>query len=198
MARVRSEEYDDKRLTILAQAASLFARHGFARTSIAQLSKECNASKAWIYHYYDSKEAILFDILDSHIRLLLEAVRTADDPAAEPVERLRRLIGALLRAYRHSDEKHQIQLTDMAILPAAQQARIKAMEREIVAVFAGALAALNPALDGNAKLLKPVTMSLIGILNWHYTWWRDDGPLGLDDYVDLATRLVVDGVRGLK
>lgn len=198
MARVRSDEYDDKRLSILERAASLFARHGFARTSISQLSKECNASKAWIYHYYESKEAILFDILDSHIRMLLDTVRRADDPGAEPVERLRRLIGALLRAYRHADDKHKVQLNDMGILPEEQQAHIKAMEREIVAIFAKALVAINPALEGNRRLLKPVTMSLMGILNWHYTWWREGGPLGLDEYVDLATNFIVNGVRGLR
>ena len=46
MARVRSEAYDDRRQEILDRAAGLFARHGFARTSISTLSRECNASKA--------------------------------------------------------------------------------------------------------------------------------------------------------
>ena len=82
MARVRSEAYDDRRQEILDRAAGLFARHGFSRTSISTLSRECNASKAWIYHYYESKEAILFDILHDHIRMLRDTVQAADDPEA--------------------------------------------------------------------------------------------------------------------
>ena len=197
MARVRSEAYDDRRREILDRAAGLFARHGFARTSISTLSRECNASKAWIYHYYESKEAILFDILHDHIRMLHDAVQAADAPGPDPEARLRALVTALLEAYRDSDAKHKVLLSELGVLAPEQQGRIRALEREIVAVFAAAVAALNPALGREPSLIKPVTMSLLGMLNWHFTWFRKDGPLRLEDYADLATRLFISGVKGL-
>ena len=197
MARVRSEAYDDRRQEILDRAAGLFARHGFARTSISTLSRECNASKAWIYHYYESKEAILFDILHDHIRMLRDAVQAADRPAPDPEARLRALVTALLEAYRDSDAKHKVLLSELGVLAPEQQGQIRALEREIVAVFAAAVAALNPALGKEPNLIKPVTMSLLGMLNWHFTWFRKDGPLRLEDYADLATRLFINGVKGL-
>ncbi len=197
MARVRSEAYDDRRQEILDRAAGLFARHGFARTSISTLSRECNASKAWIYHYYESKEAILFDILHDHIRMLRDAVQTADDPEAAPEARLEALIAALLEAYGDSDDKHRVLLSELGILAPTQQRQIRALEREIVALFAAAVADLNPALAAQRNLIKPVTMSLLGMLNWHFTWFRKDGPLTRQDYVDLVTRLFISGVKGL-
>ena len=197
MARVRSEAYDDRRQEILDRAAGLFARHGFARTSISTLSRECNASKAWIYHYYESKEAILFDILHDHIRMLRDTVQAADDPEAAPEARLEALIAALLEAYGDSDAKHRVLLNELGILAPTQQRQIRALEREIVALFAAAVADLNPALAAQRNLIKPVTMSLLGMLNWHFTWFRKDGPLGLEDYADLATRLFISGVKGL-
>ncbi len=197
MARVRSEAYDDRRQEILDRAAGLFARHGFARTSISALSRECNASKAWIYHYYESKEAILFDILHDHIRMLRDAVQAADDPEAAPEARLKALVAALLEAYGDSDDKHRVLLSELGILAPTQQRQIRALEREIVALFAAAVADLNPALAAQRNLIKPVTMSLLGMLNWHFTWFRKDGPLTRQDYVDLVTRLFISGVKGL-
>ena len=196
MARVRSEAYDDRRQEILDQAARLFAQHGFARSSISTIAKACDASKAWIYHYYESKEAILFDILHDHIRMLLEAVRGADRPESEPEARLRALVAGLLEAYGDSDDKHKVLLSELGILAPEQQQQIRTLEREIVALFAAVVADLNPGLAGG-QLVKPVTMSLLGMLNWHFTWFKKDGPLTRDDYVDLVTRLFIQGVKGL-
>lgn len=197
MARVRSEEYDDKRLAILKEASRLFAEQGFARTSIAQIATACNASKAWIYHYYDSKEQILFDLLDSHIRHLLSTIEAAEDPSLPPEQRVQALIHALLWAYRDADHTHKVQLNDLGILPEEQQEHIKEMERRLVAMVAEALAAVNPALKREKTLLKPVTMALFGMLNWAHQWFRPDGPMSLDDYAALCSRLIIDGCRNL-
>lgn len=197
MARVRSEEYDDKRLAILQTASRLFADQGFARTSISQIAAACNASKAWIYHYYDSKEQILFDLLDSHIRHLLGTIEAAEDPSLPPEQRVHALIRALLWAYRDADNTHKVQLNDLGILPEDQQEHIKNMERQLVAMVADALAAVNPALKEHKALLKPVTMSLFGMLNWTHQWFRPDGPMPLDDYACLCSRLIIDGCRNL-
>jgi TetR/AcrR family transcriptional regulator len=194
VARVRASDYDVKRRLILDTAAALFAEHGYASASVAMLSERCGGSKGWIYHYYDGKEAILFDLLDSHVRGLLATVKAAEAAEADPRRRLEGLVRALLGAYRNADDKHAVQLNDLRRLPAAQQARIKAVEREIVEVFAGALEAAAPELAGRPELRKPVTMSLLGMLNWHHRWWRPDGRLGLDDYARVAVGLVLDGL----
>ncbi len=65
--------------------------------------------------------------------------------------------------------------------------------------MARAVKRLNPALldKDEARLLKPVTMSLFGVLNWTYLWFRDDGPISREDYARFATRLFVEGVARL-
>lgn len=197
MARIRAEDYDDKRRAILDEAAKLFAEHGFARTSISMISDACGGSKAWVYHYYQSKDAILFDLLDRHIRLLLETVRTAGRGIDDPEARLLALIKALLAAYRDADDTHKIQLNEMAVLAPAQQHELKEMERAIVAVFADNLLAINPALRRRPELVKPATMSLLGSLNWSYTWFRADGPMSGEEYGELVARIFVDGLKRL-
>ncbi len=197
MARTRAKDHDNKRLAIMETAARIFAEAGYDRTSMAQLAGACSVSKALIYHYYSSKEALLFDILDTHLSDLIAAVEQADKPDAEPTARLEALVTGLLEAYRDADAKHKVQLGALALLAEDQQRHLKGLERKLVARFSEAVRAINPEAFEGKPLLKPVTMSLFGMLNWFYMWFREGGDLSREDYARLATGILVSGVRGL-
>lgn len=197
MARSRARDHDEKREAILHRAAVVFARDGYDRASMARLAAECGVSKALLYHYHASKEALLFDIIRSHLSELVATVEDAGEAASSPEARLEALVAALLEAYRDADAEHKVQLGALHLLPEAGQAELKALERRLVTVFADAVRALDPPAFADTPLLKPVTMSLFGMLNWVYMWFRDDGPVSRSDYARIATRLLVGGVRDL-
>ena len=113
-----------------------------------------------------------------------------------PEARLRALCTALLEAYRGADSQHNVQITSLRLLPADRQAELKGMERELVTTFSDAVIGIAPQLKGS-KLLKPVTMSLFGMFNWHYLWFKNTGTVTRADYADLVTRLISDGTRNL-
>jgi TetR/AcrR family transcriptional regulator len=196
MARPRSADHDIKRRAILDRSAALFAQNGYDRTAMAEVASACGVSKALLYHYYASKETLLFDILSVHLQELLDATQ-AVDRSLPPRERLRALVGALLDAYRDADHQHKIQINEMAKLPAERRKILIGMERALVATFAEAIAAVLPAIGRSKTLLKPVTMSLFGMLNWHYMWFREDGAMSRSDYADLATTVLIEGAQAL-
>lgn len=195
MARPRAQDYDQKRRIILKTATQLFARHGFDRASIASVAAECGVSKALLYHYYDSKEALLFDILRTHLEELNQALAEVDDPALPPERRLHLLVHQLLECYRDADDEHRVQINAMSTLPPELAEGLRGLERQLVGHFSAILLAVNPALKDERHMLKPVTMSFFGMLNWVYLWFRPDGPIDREDYADLATRLILEGVR---
>jgi len=63
MARTQAADFEQRREKIVERAAQLFAERGFLGASIADLAKACKTSKSLIYHYYSSKEEILFDVM---------------------------------------------------------------------------------------------------------------------------------------
>jgi phenylacetate-CoA ligase len=195
MARPRALDYDDKRRAILARSAELFAHRGFQRTSMAEIADACGISKGLFYHYYASKEQVLADMMTDHLERLEDTIAGADDGAAAPELRLAAIVRALLSAYADRNALHKVQMNELAALPDSVQADLKAVERRLVARVAVVIALINPALGRQPELLKPVTMSLFGMLNWHHTWFRDDGPLTRETYADLATELMISGVR---
>ncbi len=197
MARTKANDYDQKRQAILSAAAKLFAETGFDRASMSQLAEACGVSKALLYHYYTSKDALLYDVIGEHLEDLCAQVEAVDDPQREPEARIQNLVEALLDAYREADHQHQVQINAMKFLPPERQEELKDLERRLVNRFADALHAVEPALGDSRGYLKPVTMSLFGMLNWHYMWFRPDGKIGREDYARIASRLVIDGARGL-
>ena len=197
MARTRATDYDDKRRAILDRSAALFAEHGYDRASMSRIAEACGVSKANLYHYYKDKEELLFDVIRFHLEELLEVVEGADRPDLSPAERLKSLVAALLEAYRDADAQHNVQINGLRLLPTDRQAELKAMERDLVRIFSDAVAGVAPQLKGT-KLLKPVTMSLFGMINWHYLWFKNTGEVTRADYAELVSQLIVDGTRNLR
>lgn len=196
MARTRATNYDAKRRAILDRSAELFAEHGYDRASMSKIAEACGVSKANLYHYYRDKEELLFDVIRFHLEELLEVVEAADNPDLSPAARLKELVAALLEAYRDADAQHNVQINGLRLLPSDRQTELKAVERELVRIFSDAVAGVAPQLKGT-KLLKPVTMSLFGMINWHYLWFKDTGDVTRADYAELVAQLIVDGTRNL-
>lgn len=192
MARPRAQDYDRKRLAILDSSAELFAHYGFHGTSMTMIADAGKVSKALFYHYYADKEAVLFDILRHHLQELIEHTSAAAKTSKNPKERLFAICTALLDAYRDADAKHQVQIANLRLLPRRKQEALRAMERTLVDLFSGAIAGAVPELKGSA-LLKPITMSLFGMLNWHYLWFRDGKGLTRAQYARMVAELIACG-----
>ena len=187
MPRRRAVSYDTKLEHIRDTAAGLFARDGFSRTSMAELAAACGVSKALLYHYFDSKEALLFDILQAYLGDLEKVVALDAGTAGTARIHLRDLIRALLRQYREAGNTHKLLTFELPVLPADQQSELRAAERRIMSRFDVALAAAAQEAGRTTPLDGPRAMMLFGTLNWTYTWFREDGKLSLDDYCELVT-----------
>ena len=145
MARTRANDYDKKRQGILSRSAALFAEHGYTGTSITMIAEACGVSKALMYHYYSSKDAVLFDLLEDHLQNLVAVVEAAAQSAGDGKEKLFAISAALLEAYRGADAEHQVQISSLKLLPPAQQEILKELERKLVVIVSDAIAAAIPA-----------------------------------------------------
>ena len=198
MARTRAENYEDKQRHILDTAAAVFARLGMEKASMAEIARQGEISKALLYHYYSSKEDLIFDIIRSHLSELDGALEGSDRPELSADQRLRHLIRAVIENYEDADEKHKVQLNCMGTLGKDKAEQLREIERRIVRRFSDVLGEINPELTGKRSLLMPVTMSLFGILNWVYMWYRPDGPITRQDYADMVTTMMLEGVKAVR
>lgn len=199
MARTRAADFEEKQRIILDHAAQVFADQGMEKASMSQIATVAQVSKALLYHYYPSKDALIFAIITTHLEGLDTAIEEADDPSLPPQQRLRNLVGAVLENYRGADNQHKVQLNATSALSDAQKAEITAIERRIVRRFSVVLDLVNPGLNTKERpLLMPVTMSLFGMMNWVYMWFRDGGRISREDYADVATTLILEGIKSVR
>ena len=197
MARPKSASHELRRDEILDIAAQCFADASYPATSMNTIAAAGGTSKARLYHYYDSKEAILFDLLDRYTQRLLALIgesqavaerRNLDDRAA-----LHELIRRFLQEYESSATRHVALLSDTQFLGEEQRNLIVKRQRDVVAAFTRFLKRAYPERM-NASNQTAVTMMLFGMINWTFTWLRPNGPIS---YADFAEEVIALLERGL-
>ena len=194
MARTQAADYDEKREAITAQAAKLFARKGFAGASISDLAERCDVSKSLIYHYYASKEAILFDVMQDHIDDLMRVVDEQKENGASPKNQFITLTKALLRRYQGAANSQKVLLYELDSLPADLHADIVSKQRKIIETVESALLKAKPELKKDPKILRAKAMLFFGMLNWTHTWFKPKGAISRDDLAEMAAETILNSL----
>jgi AcrR family transcriptional regulator len=193
MARPQSPDYDKRRESIVAAAADLYASRGFRGASVADLAQQCGSSKSLIYHYFPSKDDILYEVMAEHLDALVDA---ADDAmrAGGARERLHALTIAFMRLYSGAQNSHKVLLNELDNLPPTRRLEVIAKQRRIIAVVETLVLEIRP--DANPVTL-PLTMLFFGMINWTHTWFRPEGSVASDDLAELAVDLMLNGLERL-
>ncbi len=190
----RKRRAESRRLEILRAAARVFRRRGFSRAGMREIAAEADLSPGNLYHYFGSKQEILFFCQDRSLEHLLAALDRAARSRASVPDRLRDLLRTHVLCLLDEVEGSAAHLV-VDGLPEPLRRRIAAKRdryergiRELVerGVRRGELAPCDPAL---------VTRAMLGALNWTARWYRPEGPQPAGEIADgLAGYLV----RGLE
>ena len=162
---------------------------------MSQLAAACGASKAALYHYYPSKEALLFAALDGYTRRLIALGRSQTDRGLPPRDTLAALVRAFMAEYRDSRAYHVALLNDVKFLAEPQREIIRHQEREVVSVFRRAIEAVWPQHMTPERAM-PITMALLGMINFTFAWLQPDGAMSHEQFADLALSLWESGLSG--
>ncbi|WP_020205845.1 TetR/AcrR family transcriptional regulator [Cupriavidus sp. WS] len=199
MARTKAPDFEAQREQILDLAAAAFAASSYPSTSMADLAAACGTSKARLYHYYESKEAILFDLLDRYTRRLMLIVAEVEAEAgrrgSSEQETFASLIRAFLAEYETSQTRHVALVNDVKFLADEQRDQILKRERDVVAAFSRQLRRAYPERvnrDNQAAL----TMTVFGMINWTFTWLKPGGKLSYADFAEMVIDLLAGGLPG--
>nr|WP_315392770.1 TetR/AcrR family transcriptional regulator [uncultured Duganella sp.] len=84
----------DVRDQIVTAATEHFRLYGYEKTAVSDLAKSIGFSKAYIYKFFESKQAIGEQICANCLREIESDIRAAVDAASGPPEKMRRLFRA--------------------------------------------------------------------------------------------------------
>ena len=80
---------------IVEAANECFARYGYGKTTVADLAREIGFSKAYIYRFFESKQAIGEAICGSRLNQIIDQARAAIETGEGATDRFRRMFQAL-------------------------------------------------------------------------------------------------------
>lgn len=194
MARTQAPDYDERRLAIAEIAARLFARDGFLGASVADVADACKLSKSALYHYYSSKEDILYDVMHSHIVALDEAARAVMAGPGEARGKLRAMTRAFMARYVGAADRHKVLLNELERLPRARRQAIVSMQRGLIDIMGELLCEIAPRLALRAARRRPAAMLVFGMINWTHTWFDPKGAVSAEALADMAVDLALGGL----
>ncbi len=184
-----------RRKDLVRAAAEEFAERGFDRATIEGIAERVGILKGSVYHYVDSKEELLFAVVDEPARALLaqlERLAHSDAPASE---RLLALFRAQVRIFADHYPAAFVYLDQIGkeSQPEAFRARDAQFMSHLEKILDDGIrqGEYAPALD--AKL---AARAVIGILDWMQHWYRPGGPMDPGQLADGLFALAVGGLVG--
>ena len=194
MSTQRAASHDARRADFYRTAAQLFRERGFDATSVSDVARALGLTKAGLYHHFESKEALLFEIMSFGLDKVRDEVVLPVRAIREPEERLRQLIvrHARIATRGHGAVAH---LGDeIRALPPAARKDIERRMRVYFDLVRNTLADLKAAGRLRGVNTTVATFSLLGMILWLPRWFRQSGKLTQEQVADEIAKMAMGGL----
>ncbi len=186
----------DSRQEILRTAARLFQQRGYDATSMNDVAAALKLSKGGLYHHFQSKDEILFEIMNHAMDITQERVLKPVRGIADPEERLRALIRLHIEVVLSPrDREITVMLHENHPLPPALRKRINTRKKEYIHFVEELMADVQRARSAKGAVSpRAAAFALLGMINWIYQWYKPEGNLQAQNLVPQFTELVFGGI----
>lgn len=169
---------------LLGEAARLFRDKGYERTTVRDLAAAIGIQSGSLFHHFRSKEDILKAVMVETILLNTALMQHAVSEADAPIEQLRALIRSELESINgQTGEAMAVLVFEWRSLSQDAQHDILKLRDVYEKIWLDVLSELKQAGEMTADPFIARRM-LTGALSWTVTWYRQDGPVTLDELAD--------------
>lgn len=155
-----------RRERIVAGAAELFSRNGYAAVGMNDIGAASGVTGPAIYRHFPSKAAVLAAVFDHVIDQVVSVGEPADGTASSPDAAAERLLAAVRRYARGVARQRAVMavfVREVHHLPEAEQASLRARQRDLVARWRSLLAQVHP--ERSAEQVRTAVHATFGLLN---------------------------------
>jgi AcrR family transcriptional regulator len=185
----------DSRQEILRAAARLFQQQGYDATSMNDVAAALKLSKGGLYHHFQSKDEILFNLMDHAMDITQQRVIDAVRGIADPEERLRTVIRLHMEVVLSvRDREITVMLHENHPLPPPLRRRINARKKDYVHFLENLIAEVQRARQSKSAVNpRAAAFALLGMLNWIYQWYKPEGSLNGEELARQYTTIFFQG-----
>jgi AcrR family transcriptional regulator len=180
-------------------ALKLFATKGYAATSVNDIVKLADCSKGTFYHYYQSKDDLLFLIHDEFITYELNLVKEVEKNKEFTChEKLRRMISIIWDSIDKYKDNVAIFFQEIRFIQGEKFELIskkrKDLEKSFVSVLREGINNGDFKLEVNPKM---IVFGIFGMSHWGIYWFRPEGSLTVQEIADNYTNLILSGISNI-
>lgn len=188
---MKKNRYDE----IIEVATDLFAKQGYRGTSVREIAKNLNITKATLYHYFKSKEEILFSILNKVMDEALEELKKISKLDITPEEKLKNVLKFYSKYYVAKQNDLILLVNELNSL--SDNYRKILVEKE--KIYLSLMKTIFDELK-QVKRLKDIPLTVLAFAFFgmvHYTiyWYHPDGPIKPNElseyFVEIFTRGII-------
>jgi AcrR family transcriptional regulator len=185
----------DSRQEILRTAARLFQQRGYDATSMNDVAAALKLSKGGLYHHFQSKDEILFNLMNHAMDITQARVIDGVKSIADPEERLRMLIRRHIEVVMSvRDREITVMLHENHPLPPAMRRRINARKKDYVHFVENLIAEVQRGRASRGSVSpRAAAFALLGMINWIYQWYRPEGALDEESLARQYTEVFIAG-----
>ena len=191
----------DSRQEILRTAARLFQQRGYDATSMNDVAAALKLSKGGLYHHFQSKDEILFEIMNHAMQITQERVINPVRGIADPEQRLRALIRLHIEVVLSPrDREITVMLHENHPLAHGLRKRINARKKEYIHFVENLIAEVQKEVQKEMRSSRgavsprAAAFALLGMINWIYQWYKPEGELQANSLVSQFTDLFFGGI----
>ena len=188
----------EPRQEILRAAARLFQQQGYDATSMNDVAAALKLSKGGLYHHFQSKDEILYNIMSHAMDITEERVINVARRIEGAEERLRTLIRLHIEVVLSEEDREiTVMLHENHPLPPALRRKINGRKKDYVHFVENLVADVQRQRNSTSQVTpRAAAFALVGMINWIYQWYRHDGSLTGDALVRQYTDIFFRGAVG--
>ena len=183
-----------RRDAILKHALDLFAEQGYRETNLQDVASRLGITREALYYYFDSKEAILWSLVERAGHALLEQALPVVQSSSPADDKLSRLLGLHVRWVLQNRATYTVYFSERDVIEGERNRMMREAEHAYVRLVAGLL---REGQQTGAFLPLDATtcaMLMLGLCNSTLRWFRTDGPLTIDQIADEVVAVARVGV----
>ena len=186
----------ERREQILAIAAELFAERGFAATTVREIADAAGILSGSLYHHFDSKEAMVEELLRDFSEQIMGAYRAEIASGADPVTVLRNLVRLAFESICVRWATASVMVNEYNLLVSYPRfAFVQEVSEETeelwVSVIERGMASGMFRADLEPRMIYRFLRDTIWV---SVRWYRPDGRDGPDDIADSYISVLLDGI----
>jgi AcrR family transcriptional regulator len=180
---------------LTAAALDVFGEQGYQTASMREIAHRAGVTQAAIYYHFRCKEDILFALIETFTEEMLSTLMKILVESTSPSEKLRKLIQAHVSLIVGRRKHLKILIEDKTHLSPDRLRMIRQKERTIFTIYRSCIEEMRKSGELSAVDPSIAAFCILGMSNWIYQWFRDDGPLKLDEIVDSMLTFALHGLQ---